>query len=234
MHRDAAGAHDQAAKQYSEEGKRDYSEYHEEKATEHRQFAGVDAKEKRAESTSPNDSAAKTGKNSQDDNFSKSIQTRENELKGLRTNEQLFALDENGGHLGEATGTKSEVKIPQELTDKLKAHGNATLTHNHPGGTSFSMADVMYAQQANLKEIRAVGVDQPFLYILKRPKEGWPDRDTLLKEVRDSDSIIREALQSAVESGQMKYEDANKSHAHSRMLNLSFRLNLDYKRRAHE
>jgi hypothetical protein len=234
MHRDAADAHDQAAKQYSEEGKRDYSEYHEEKATEHRQFAGVDAKEKRAESTSPNESAAKTGKNSQDDNFSKSIQTRENELKGLRTNEQLFALDENGGHLGEATGMKSEVKIPQELTDKLKAHGNATLTHNHPGGTSFSMADVMYAQQANLKEIRAVGVDQPFLYILKRPKEGWPDRDTLLKEVRDSDSIIREALQSAVESGQMKYEDANKSHAHSRMLNLSFRLNLDYKRRAHE
>ena len=233
MHRDAADAHDQAAKQYSDEGKRDYSEYHEEKATEHRQFAGVDAKEKRAESTSPNESAAKTGEN-KNDNFSKSIQTRENELKGLRTNEQLFALDENGGHLGEATGTKSEVKIPQELTDKLKAHGNATLTHNHPGGTSFSMADVMYAQQANLKEIRAVGVDQPFLYILKRPKEGWPDRDTLLKEVRDSDSKIREVLELAIESGQMKYEDANKSHAHSRMLNLSYRLNLDYKRSAHE
>jgi hypothetical protein len=48
MHRDAADAHDQAAKQYSEEGKRDYSEYHEEKATEHRQFSSVDAKEKRA------------------------------------------------------------------------------------------------------------------------------------------------------------------------------------------
>lgn len=48
MHRDAADAHDHAAERYHAEGKRDYAEYHEEKATEHRQWAGADAKEKRA------------------------------------------------------------------------------------------------------------------------------------------------------------------------------------------
>jgi len=47
MHRDAADAHDHAAERYKAEGKRDYAEYHEEKATEHRQWAGADAKEKR-------------------------------------------------------------------------------------------------------------------------------------------------------------------------------------------
>jgi hypothetical protein len=47
MHRDAADAHDHAAERYRSEGKRDYAEYHEEKATEHRQWAGADAKEKR-------------------------------------------------------------------------------------------------------------------------------------------------------------------------------------------
>jgi hypothetical protein len=60
------------------------------------------------------------------------------------------------------------VKFPMRL---LGALGEAIVTHNHPGGRSFSRLDVRVAVQAQLHELRVV--TPTHRYSLRPPEKGW-------------------------------------------------------------
>jgi hypothetical protein len=81
------------------------------------------------------------------------------------------------------------------------------LTHNHPGGRSFSLTDVMLARKVELRELRAVTARQRFL--IMPPEGGWAsvgmeefsatlnrEKVLLLAELRDQ--IAKHRLTSAM------------------------------------
>ncbi len=68
--------------------------------------------------------------------------------------ESLYIVDKNGEIITQKDGTKNEVSFTTEEALKWK---DSTLTHNHPGGTVFSEADIMTCINYELQEIRAVG-----------------------------------------------------------------------------
>lgn len=71
------------------------------------------------------------------------------------------------------------IDIPPKTSKAMKAVGDYTLCHNHPTGTSFSLADWETAFRTNLKEIQAIGEydGKSYLYVLKRPGKRWPNVD---------------------------------------------------------
>lgn len=70
-------------------------------------------------------------------------------------------FDESGKQLFEKTSNQVDcVHFDQDEVEKM--NGNI-LTHNHPGGTSFSAADISLMIINNLKEIRAVTLGGTFI-----------------------------------------------------------------------
>ena len=52
-----------------------------------------------------------------------------------------------------------------------KAVADKIVTHNHPGGASFSHQDIEGMVTNNMKEMRITAKE--FTYSMKRPKGGW-------------------------------------------------------------
>lgn len=72
-------------------------------------------------------------------------------------------------------GFRGSVSIQPKYYGSLQ---NKVVTHNHPSsGNSFSPADLGLATAANVREIRAVGVDPNngavYIHSMKRPAGGW-------------------------------------------------------------
>ena len=93
-------------------------------------------------------------------------------LTGIETStrnlpyEQAYILDKNGKLVFEnKNGGAHQVAYDGKL-----AAGNV-FTHNHPGGQSFSIADVAGAVRWNMAEMRAV--EKNITYSLKPGKKGW-------------------------------------------------------------
>lgn len=115
----------------------------------------------------------------------KAIAKRENEIRALDV-EWLSAWDPKTGDMliNRTDNAARSVGVPKEQLPLLR---NAVVTHNHPGGSSFSNSDIGTAIQFNLAEIRAVG--REYDYALKRPDTGWPDQTQVLATAR---RVLRE------------------------------------------
>lgn len=133
------------------------------------------------------DPGAQRFEQSQHGNASEDLQAaldeHERELRERRGDEYLVALDENGGELfNRSSGHRDRVEITRDHINILLDYGRATLTHNHPSGRTFSVADIDLAASANLAEIRAV-TPSGTVHQLKRPEGGWkalhPDQHKL-------------------------------------------------------
>ena len=97
--------------------------------------------------------------------LAKAIAERENETR-LKDVEHLAAFDEKGNMVYSVVGKKNSVAYDTTQTvDKI-------VTHNHPGGGSFSPEDVVGTIANNEREIRAVS-SRGYTYSLKRPAGGW-------------------------------------------------------------
>lgn len=103
-----------------------------------------------------------------------------------RATERVVAFDSNGKVMYESkTGSGSRTSIP--LNANLK---DAVITHNHPArkvrgnddkhgwasgvGISLSGDDLYAVAHYNAKEIRAKA--SGYVYSLRRPEKGWPDK----------------------------------------------------------
>ena len=110
----------------------------------------------------------------------------ERSIKGSKKEEAVL-YDSSGAKVFRKTGEDHLVSFTQE---EIRVMRGGVLTHNHPGGASFSVADINMLRQSGLKEIRAVGRDG--VYSMKPPKV-WDKRILSLAEIRNQyNSIVEE------------------------------------------
>ncbi len=125
----------------------------------------------------------------------------------------------------------SDVHLTRHQLSRLQ---DAVLTHNHPKARSFSDTDVGLAIDADLAEIRAVGVTpdgRRCTYRMRRPANAWPSAartwETYLR-VRDA---VTAALAHAVATGQMTESEALFVLRHEIWRRLGDALGITYRRR---
>lgn len=105
-------------------------------------------------------------------------------IKGLKK-EKAVLYDASGNRIFQKAGQTHSVSFTQEEIVQMRG---GVLTHNHPGGASFSPADINMLRQSGLREIRAVGRDG--VYSMKQPKV-WDKRILSLKEIQEQyDSLV--------------------------------------------
>jgi len=75
--------------------------------------------------------------------------------EGIRRNrtETVVFVSPDGAEVGRFRGDRDRVPIDEVF---LRQCSGLTMTHNHPGNTSFSVADVSLAVEFGLEEVRVV------------------------------------------------------------------------------
>jgi hypothetical protein len=97
-----------------------------------------------------------------------SLDRVEREIRNLAV-EYAFAFSLDGELLFHAT---DEADSQVGFNDaELALLAGAVLTHNHPGGRSFSEEDATFAMRVGLAEMRVV--TKEFRFILRPPEETW-------------------------------------------------------------
>jgi len=131
--------------------------------------------------------------------------------------ERAIVVDDAGNVLFDKKGGKSTVEFtPRELS-KLKG---ATLTHNHPKGSSFSVEDSRMLFDNELSEIRAVGWqwDTSYLYRM-HPDAEIRRQATLYKSswmdnLQGVDKTVRSEFRELIRNGTLSIDDAANQHWH--------------------
>ena len=105
-----------------------------------------------------------------------------------REKELAVIYDGNGKFLFQKSGDASEVKFLKREIFKMK---DGVLSHNHPGGKSFSRSDLELFVGADLSEIRAVVSDG--VYYMRRDGK-LPNEINTVKKAREKRKEIEDAL----------------------------------------
>lgn len=98
--------------------------------------------------------------------LARSLDAREKAIRG-NNYETLIVLDGKGNVIFSKKGGEHSVSYAGEGHKTT----NAIVTHNHPGGASFSSHDVAGMVFYNQKEMRATGKE--YTFVLTRPEKGW-------------------------------------------------------------
>jgi len=132
--------------------------------------------------------------------------------------------DANGNQIAYIDGAKDHVLIPRDLMERA-----TVFTHNHPGGSSFSLADVkILSLFSNLNEIRAVSIN--YLYVMKYngPMIG-SDKTTISYNV--AKTRVTRRIDKLVESGRISAESiTGPVYHHQIMKEFSKITGFEYKR----
>jgi len=126
--------------------------------------------------------------------------------------ESAGAFDDSGRILLQKDGGKDVVKFDKKEMELCKG---STFTHNHPSDNSgFSPADVKFACQVGMKEMRTITSSNKGSSI--KMKDGsnftidmW---DKIGELCRTSDIETRSLFEMKIGTGEMTIEEANKSH----------------------
>lgn len=151
----------------------------------------------------------------------------ERELR--RNNFESAALfNASGQLLFQKSGEASYVEFSE---DELRQMRGGILTHNHPGGATFSEADIYMLKESGLAQIRAIGRDG--VYILDRP-DIWPEElDTYEKIVECYAKIEKdletEMIEWALKDKTVTIMDYQIKYQNAIVSELSRRYRLDYK-----
>jgi len=123
-----------------------------------------------------------------DKNLKMSLLAAEHEIKDM-PRERLYIFDKHGNPIVIRGGKEGEVRLG--FTDIFKAkkfdNTGAVITHNHPGGATFSSTDISTAGSLGLSEIRAT--TNTDTYILRPKNRAVFDNRTNNKLIRDYEGI---------------------------------------------
>ena len=145
--------------------------------------------------------------------------------KSIRSNEieTAFAIDKSGSPILKKGGDKNSVKFTKEEMTAIK---NATFTHNHPLAVGLSPSDLRFAVEADVSEMRAVGIlkygslaGAKVTYIIKRPPQGWPPWETKDPKFSEgankwiaADKIVRDKFRNRIAENKLTVEEADNLH----------------------
>lgn len=113
--------------------------------------------------------------------------------------------------------------------DELLQMRGATFTHNHPGGLSFSVADVRIASFAGLSELRAVA---PHYRHMMAPKGRWPAEADIKQAYAHELAAAQRDVDTMVKSGEMSVKYATAEIHHLAWVRAAAKLGLKYTREA--
>ena len=139
------------------------------------------------------------------------IKKDENSIRSLKR-EVGILYDKNGNTVVISHGGSVSVNITS--TQMLRAEGGV-FTHNHPGGGTFSPADVNSLRRSFLAEIRAVAPEGT--YVLARPIV-WP------KELLTKEDIKREFMR-YFDEGDAALSNVVRAHSAFEQFALNYGLN---------
>ncbi len=139
------------------------------------------------------------------------IKDHEDEIRH-KSYENCFAFGPKGKILLRKSGSKDTIIITAEEGKKLKG---AVFTHNHPGSSSFSPADIRTSCGLGLKEIRIAS--SKYFYTM-RLKDGSNFTEKMWKEIEPAmnryNFAVRNELEDKIISGEISINDANILHWH--------------------
>lgn len=107
---------------------------------------------------------------------------------GKREKESMEIYDSKGKYIMTKRGDANSVRISVLEYGKLK---NAVVSHNHPSGGSFSVADIRFLKNTPISELRAAVVDGA--YYMKKP-DKWPEEINSSLKIEEEIEKIRKAL----------------------------------------
>lgn len=124
--------------------------------------------------------------------------------------------DTDGKLLKSMKGTSRRVAFS---TDDIPLMHGRVVTHNHPGGASFSVADIKAAWVGRVAELRAVGMNSEGYRWTHSVRPNAAFQKMELEQIQElyesSYQRILQALQDAVNDGRYSYETANNNIWHN-------------------
>lgn len=129
---------------------------------------------------------------------------------GVRFDEKetgtLIAAD--GRLILQRIGEPNRVRFPVRVLERA---AGATFTHNHPGGTSFSVDDIALAAEYGFSEMRVI---TPLHRFSMRPINTWPNPADIEKAYNLEIEHVKLAIHHLVQAGELggKYKGAETMH----------------------
>jgi hypothetical protein len=143
--------------------------------------------------------------------------------------EYLAIYDKKGKQIGIAKGDERSAAVPPSALRAMSSGKAGVLTHNHPGGRSFSPEDVEIGRFYRLDEVRAVS--RTYTYSISPGEKGWPILSTHISDSYDKhNAAVKSIFGPKVSSGSMSVKEANDTHHHEVWVRVSAELGLNYKR----
>jgi hypothetical protein len=104
--------------------------------------------------------------------------------RGIRSSdyETAYLYDKNGKLIAQQSGNKDTVNLSPAMLNQMRG---SILTHNHPGGSSFSRQDIAVAVNHGLAEVRAVTSERTYSMVMDNDKwnaQTWDRLNSIIKE----------------------------------------------------
>lgn len=141
----------------------------------------------------------------------KNVAELENKNRKLR-HEEAYAFDDEGNLVFSKGGDRNSVSFTRDECSRLYG---TTFTHNHPGGSVFSMEDIFFLEKNGLKEMRAT---QPNggVFSMKKIGPNTTGKSFAIKYAELYQSSVARAQHELgdrpaklIFSGKITYKDAN-------------------------
>ena len=159
------------------------------------------------------------------------IAALESDLSSMKDYEQGHVISDSGEILLSRNGEARSITFTDEECELMRG---ATLTHNHPSGTSFSQEDINMARDWKMNEVRAVGVGSGYTYSMTRAdtSKPWSNEWALRTEISIASEHVYAEAWKGINAGTLSKEDASQSHNHKLWTIVSSKpdLNLKYTR----
>lgn len=131
---------------------------------------------------------------------------KDEESLSWREKETAVIYDSNGKYLFTKRGDERSVSFTKSEIKKMK---NCIVSHNHPSGASFSLADWTVFKRAKLQELRAIGEGKVYyIRVGEKAEQLWnmPD-DDFIELYEDIRKKIRKEYHNLYKSGKINKKE---------------------------
>lgn len=125
------------------------------------------------------------------------------------------------------SGDINKVKVPRELWGKVVG---TTFTHNHPGGSNFSIDDIITAAELNLAEVRAVTEHMRFIMSNGKSNKLWPSENEIRQALKELNPKALDLTRNMINSDRINSRYAQSELEHQLWMLAAQKLGLKYKR----
>lgn len=150
----------------------------------------------------------------------------EEEFRESRSEYGIF-ISNDGEKLYPLSGDINKVNVPSELWGKVVG---TTFTHNHPGGSNFSIDDIITAAELNLAEVRAVTQHMRFIMSKGELNKLWPSESEIRQALKELNPKALDLTRNMINSDRINSRYAQSELEHQLWMLVAHKLGLKYKR----